>query len=566
MRSAAQVAKYDRFRVNGIYGVALRRCVWLTALAALIGAVPATAHAGTNFTFVPDPVQPSLPLGSTLATVGELTSGTAPDLVVIDRETESVGVMLGNGSGTFGSPTWFPLAGRPDAVSVADFNNDGDPDLLVSLEPLVPSPHHGPEPAMVQILSGDGQGGFTVEPAINLPEAGPTYVGDFTGDGDEDVVVAPNGCTAGGNLDKYYMLLGDGHGDLTPGPVYESSRAGGCYFLVGDFTGRGRDDLVTKPESPGEEEAIVVLPGEPDGSFGPPIVTPVPQLATHGAFLAGAADLEPGGPLDLVLRSFEEPTGQVEVFRGNGEGSFSEVGAFPSEQPHYSFWVALGEFEGRGETDIVTVGSQLSVLANDGLDAFTPAYTTPLGTVQSAAYVADVNGDGRPDLIVGWNTIQIFLNEQVAPPVGPPIDPPAASQPIAPSLRDLRESARRWHEGSTRGNSNRKKALSDHTTFSFSLSEQATVSLSFTHYTTGRSVHGTCMTRSTADVYHKACKRTLPDGTLTFAGHSGSNAITFAGHISRSKTLEPGTYTVTVTATNIAGPSNPERLGFTIVS
>jgi hypothetical protein len=488
-----------------------------------------------------------------------------PDLIVLNGETRSVGVMLGNGAGGFGAPSWFPVAGRPSAISVADFNSDGNPDLLVSLEPLVSPSNHGPEPDMVQILFGNGQGGFTAGPAIDLPEAGPVYVGDFTGNSNEDIVVAPNDCTAGGNDKKYYMLLGDGSGSLTPGPVYESPRSGGCYTLVGDFTGNGRDDLVTKPESPGEEEAIVVLPGEPNGSFGSPIVTPTPQFATHSAFLAGAADLDGEGKLGLVIRSFEEPLGQVEVFKGNGDGSFSEVGAFPSEQSHFSFWIALGDFGGNGDVDVVTVGSQLSVLANDGLGVLSPAFTTTLGTSQTNAYVADVNDDGRPDIILAGSALQIFLNEPVAPVVGQPISAPVAS-PVAPSLWDVRESARRWREGRARRKSREMKTLPNHTTFSFSLNEQATVSFSFTQRATGRRVGGKCVAKSARNTNRKACKRTTADGTLSFTGHSGSNTVIFAGHISHSERLKSGSYTVTIMATNAAGHSDTTRLGLTIVT
>jgi hypothetical protein len=553
--------------MSGIDGIGLRRCAWFVVLGMLIGAIaaPTSSHASASFTFVPDPAQPSLPPGSTLAEVADLTGGTVPDLIVLDSETRSVGVMLGNGAGGFGAPSWFPVAGRPSAISVADFNGDGNPDLLVSLEPLLPPSNHGPEPDMVQILFGNGQGNFTTGPAIDLPEAGPVYVGDFTGNGDEDVVVTPNGCTAGGNDKKYYVLLGDGHGSLTPGSVYESPRSGGCYTLVGDFTGDGRDDLVTKPDSPGEEEAIVVLPGEPNGSFGSPIVTPTPQFATHDAFLAGAADLDGEGKLGLVLRSFEEPMGQVEIFKGNGYGNFSEVGAFPSEQSHFSFWVALGDFNGSGNVDVVTVGSQLSVLANNGLGALSPAFTTALATTQTNAYVADVNSDGRPDIILTGSPLQIFLNEPKAPVLGQPIAVPVAST-VAPSMRGVHESARRWREGITRRKSREMKTLPNHTTFSFSLSEQATVSFNFTHRAAGRSVDGKCVASSAKSADHKTCERTWPGGTLSFAGRSGSNRVIFSGHISRSETLKSGSYTVTIMATNTAGHSALTRLGFTIVT
>jgi hypothetical protein len=55
-------------------------------------------------------------------------------------------------------------------------------------------------------------------------------------------------------------------------------------------------------------------------------------------------------------------------------------------------------------------------------------------------------------------------------------------------------------------------------------------------------------------------------GTLALAGHAGSNKVAFQGRLSSSKKLTPGTYTVTVTATNSRGErSAAVSLKFTIV-
>jgi hypothetical protein len=55
-------------------------------------------------------------------------------------------------------------------------------------------------------------------------------------------------------------------------------------------------------------------------------------------------------------------------------------------------------------------------------------------------------------------------------------------------------------------------------------------------------------------------------GTLTFAGHSGTNKVVFQGSISRSKKLNPGRYTLVIVAMNSAGQrSAPRKLSFTIV-
>jgi hypothetical protein len=537
----------------------------------LAGAIllPAVARGSTGFTFVPDTAQPSLPAGSALLEVAELTGNGIPDLVIADAEDDEVGVMLGNGAGGFDAPSWFPVAAHPSDIHVADFNNDGSPDLLVSLEPLVAPSNHGPEASMVQILFGNGHGGFTVGPAIDLPESGPDDVGDFMGNGNEDVVVAPNDCTAGGNSDKYYMLLGDGRGDLAPGPVYESQHVGGCYSFVGDFTGNGRDDIVTQAGGPGEEAAIVVLLGEPDGSFGPPIVTPTPQPAARGAFLAGTADLDGDGKLDLVLRSFGEPVGTVDVFKGNGAGGFSEVSAFPAEQPTFSFWLALGDFGGGSDADVVTTGAQqLSVLANNGAGVLSPAFSTPLETFQSSAFVADVNGDGRPDIILGPTPLQIFLNEPANPAVAQVVAPSVA-QRLAPSLRDVRQSTSRWREGAgDLARVSRRKRIHRPpvgTTFSFSLNEQATVSLSFADSVAGRESGRECIAKNRRNHRLASCERTVDAGALTLAGHPGINKIAFEGRISRRTKLRPGSYTLTVSATNAEGVSAPTSLRFAIV-
>jgi hypothetical protein len=566
--------------VDVIYGIARLRLGWLVVLTLLLGAmlVPPAAIAGVGFTFVPDPAQPSLAPGSTVAAVAELTGTGVPDLVLIDGEDNSVGVMPGNGAGGFGAPTWYQLAGKPAGVSVADFNNDGHADLLVGVETAPPpTPQEGTTPNKVQILSGDGQGNFTVGQPIAMPEIGRVAVGDFTGNGDQDAVVVPDACTGGGNGGKYYMLLGDGHGDLAPGPVYESPRGGGCGSWVGDFTGDGRDDILTQSTGPGEEEAIVVLPGESNGSFGLPVVTPTPELAHHAAFVAGVGDLDGDGKLDVVVRVLEESAGQVVVFHGDGAGGFTEGGSYQLDQPNtYNFDVALGAFADDGDVDIAAIGaqhsgtqsfgSQLTLFANNGAGVFSSALTSPLAGSFGSVFVADVNGDGRPDIILSLQSeLHIFLDEPASPPSNPPPSAPL-TKPIAPSVQRASESAKRWREGKRLAKISRRAGPPVGTTFSFSLNEPATVSFSFTRRASGRSVRGKCVAKSPKNAEHKTCKRTVADDTLSFTGNSGSNKVIFAGRISRSNRLKPGNYTLTITATNAAGHSAPAHLTFTIVA
>ena len=108
----------------------------------------------------------------------------------------------------------------------------------------------------------------------------------------------------------------------------------------------------------------------------------------------------------------------------------------------------------------------------------------------------------------------------------------------------MRQSATRWRQGNGAARISRSKTPTG-TTFSFSLNEPATVTFSFTQ---------------------RVGRRTAAAGTLTFAGHSGTNRVAFQGRISAAKKLKPGRYTLAITATNSAGlRSAPKSLSFTIV-
>jgi hypothetical protein len=85
------------------------------------------------------------------------------------------------------------------------------------------------------------------------------------------------------------------------------------------------------------------------------------------------------------------------------------------------------------------------------------------------------------------------------------------------------------------------------TTFSFNLDQQASVSFAFTQKQVGRK------------------KRDVKWGALVLNGHAGTDKVSFQGRVPPKK-LEPGHYSVAVTATNAAGLSSaPQTLAYTIV-
>lgn len=120
---------------------------------------------------------------------------------------------------------------------------------------------------------------------------------------------------------------------------------------------------------------------------------------------------------------------------------------------------------------------------------------------------------------------------------------------IPPRLRHVSEHPRRWLR--SRG-----------TTFRFTLNERASVTFRFIGPGQGRRVGKRCVGLTKRNRHKARCALT---NTLTFKGHAGKNKVFFNGRLSRHQRLRPGTYTVTIIATNTAGQLATKQLTFTIV-
>jgi hypothetical protein len=192
--------------------------------------------------------------------VGDFNNDGNPDLVTVSDQVAGASTMLGNGDGTFRAPRNHFTWGGPQAVAVGDFNADGSMDIVVS------EFDDQDGFSKVQVLLGNGQDGFTAANPYTLDFylASGLAVSDLNGDGMLDVaVVVPSDWTGIG-----YAVLGKGDG--TFGPAYFGgqefvtgldSRA----VAVGDFTGDGIPDLVVAGQT------VDVLRGHGDGWFDDPI-------------------------------------------------------------------------------------------------------------------------------------------------------------------------------------------------------------------------------------------------------------------------------------------------------
>ena len=274
------------------------------------------------------------------------------------------------------------------AYTVADFNNDGVPDIACFAT------------ASVLVYSGLGGGLFStpanypVEPSAGSAYFTGTAVGSLRNNGKLDIIVPVN---IGEDL-----LFNTGSGfEETP----RFSAPGSAAFVAADLNGDGITDLITVGS-----EGFEVFWGT--GKASKPFVSGPVSLAgilSSGNLTLG--DFNGDGFLDaaVVVLSPEAHTDKVAVCFGDGQGHFAAP--IYTETSYESNWISTADLNGDGKLDIVTSG--VSVQFGNGDGTFQPPVTLSSFAVSNIV-IADLNGDGKPDIVTSISyptSVEVFLNQ-----------------------------------------------------------------------------------------------------------------------------------------------------------
>jgi uncharacterized protein (TIGR03437 family) len=395
-----------------------------------------------------------LPLVPSYLGFGDLNGDGVPDLVAVSSQASAAIVLYGKGDGTFEAPSAYATGNSPGSLIVLTLE-DGSSILMTPdqttgnlwMTPVTPqgavgaSPMHlvggAPTGVAVADLNGDGQPdavvtggasdvsvllskneefqapvGYSLASPSPLPQA--VAIGDLNKDGKPDVVVASAGQFGAAGLMS--ALLGKGDGTLQA-PVNTQVNAGAQSIALADFNRDGKLDAVVaafgSPSGSGGG-GVVALLGNGDGTF-----RAQPPLDVNGLLPSSVAagDLNGDGIPDLaavLLTGVNQGSATLAVFLGKGDGTFQSPRTFALNGSASSLskvigsqsGIVIGDWNGDGKPDIAAVSqasgqTNIDVLLGDGTGNFKEVATLP-ATQDAPVYVAtaDLNGDGKPDLVV----------------------------------------------------------------------------------------------------------------------------------------------------------------------
>jgi peroxiredoxin len=295
-----------------------------------------------------------------------------------------------------------PMAGDP---VIADSNHDGNLDIILACGTCCGSP---PDPLSghVQVLLGDGRGGFKPAQGSPIPvgsSARKVAVGDANHDGHLDIFVAQH------ESYEVVALLGDGRGSFKPAPASPFVSASGPQvpprahthaITTGDVNGDGNLDILTTNAN---DNSVSVLLGDGKGGFAPSGASPI-KAGRHPYDAIILSDVNNDGKVDIVTPNLIGNA--VMAMLGDGNAGFTRAPGAPFALGPRPGYVAVADINGDGKVDLVATHDDdplLAVMLGDGKGGFNPAPGSPLRPPNPVwgVVVVDLNGDGKKDLAMG---------------------------------------------------------------------------------------------------------------------------------------------------------------------
>jgi FG-GAP-like repeat/Bacterial Ig-like domain len=312
------------------------------------------------------------------AYAGDMNNDGYSDLVAVNESSDDLRILLNDGTGHYPDFTVYDTGddSTPSPSEGADFNNDGEIDLVVTTA----------WDSEVRVLMGDGQGNFTsMDTYYTSNGVRGVVVGDFNGDGWDDMLTTNR---LAGNIS---IFLNDGDGTFTASTVNLPNQDETACALVD----ANHDGILDIYYAAFNSQLCGVLLGDGNGAF-----ALSSQMAVQGRpWMIGAADLNGDGHPDLV--SANSNSNKTAVLFGDGQGGLSQPTHYAPPNCLFPLAVDIGDIDGDGDMDFITSNyssKNYTVFENNGNGLFTMPVTLQAPKASSCAILHDRDNDGDIDI------------------------------------------------------------------------------------------------------------------------------------------------------------------------
>ena len=330
--------------------------------------------------------------------VADFNQDGKPDVAIGVRG--AIVILEGHGNGSFTSGDFYDFGKSIGDITVGDFNRDGNLDVAGSIDATFP-----------RVFLGNGTGFFTLAPDPNTTYGDgspPSSIGsgDFDGDGSRDIVIIGPSTTSPYGFPQ--LLSGKGDGSFHTGVEMPNGSV-----VTADLNNDGRDDMVVV----GQGSAYIIASlGQPGGTFAE--VRTALRNPTFAA-LTAIGDLNGDGKKDLIIAGYQE----LEVWLGSGDGHFSYNGVRIDTAGlainNYYRSAVIVDYDGDGHNDLLltslydvynpSVPAKLRLYGGNGDGSFRSGVSLPLSHFYQHITAGDLNRDGLADLVLDDDSIVAVL-------------------------------------------------------------------------------------------------------------------------------------------------------------
>ena len=319
--------------------------------------------------------------------IADFDGDRRPDVAVLQGGVGDLVLRRGLGDGSFDPPRPIAAGGGAGSIIAADFDLDGHADLAQT--------HFEVDTVSIRLGYGDG----TFAPAVTfgtVDEPRDLAAGRLDGNRFPDLVVST------GSGRDVAVMRGRGDGTFGPAQVLQAGLTP-TGVAIGDVDGDHAGDLVVVSYA---DDSLSIFRGHGDGGFDPPVSVSVGTIPTSVA-------LRPlGDGRSEAVVGFGRGR-RVQVVRGLGDGLYAVAQASVSGSAAWA--VAVGDLDRDGRPDIASANRH-----SGNVSAIAAEIPGPLsfgaGSEPRELAIADVNSDGRKDIVVLLaSALAVLLNQGIAP-------------------------------------------------------------------------------------------------------------------------------------------------------